>query len=159
MAKTFLGMNTRITVKDGAGTPASLVVAGYMGDAALQGLRENLQQWVIIQVRGANYSRRQGARVDPKVGFSVVVDKDFADASSTELTHWVNQTGPYTGLTSTDTDADGLVFDMLIEFMDGGSVVDQYLLEDVVCLEYGFQPGDPCVHAFDIQVTGAVTPS
>jgi len=160
MARSYLDNDIRVTFKDGAGTPASLVISGQMGDVALQGLRDELKEWVIVQVRGANHSRRHGNRVDPTISFSVVHDEDDFDAAATAPGHWINEDGPYTGLTSTDTDADGLVFDVLIEFLDAAAAVaDQYLCEDVVCESYDFSPGKPCTHSFNLRVTGAVTPS
>lgn len=142
MARQYLGRDVKITFRDGAGTPITLAANAHLSDASIQSLTSQQREWLISQARGANHSRRKGNRVDITFSATFTLDKDYADVATASVFNWVKVLGLYasgggSALTSKDTDADGIVFDILVEFMaeDDTTVTDQVIFDLVVAKE------------------------
>jgi hypothetical protein len=110
-----------ITLKDGTGTPVTLVVPFSLGDLSISGMETDTLGRAVnaYETRGVLNSLRRGARVYPTVSFSCQL-ADVTDATNTTLLDFVLKRASFAGNTST-TAATGDVYTMDVVFTIEGT--------------------------------------
>jgi len=123
-----------ITLKDGTGSPVSLVVPFSVGDLSISGMETDTLGRTVnaYETRGTLNSLRRGARVYPTVSFSAQL-ADVTDATEKTLLDMVLKRASYAGNTST-TAATGDVYTLDVVFtIEGTNVCDA--ADHVITLE------------------------
>ena len=123
-----------ITLKDGTGSPVSLVVPFSVGDLSISGMETDTLGRTVnaYETRGVLNSLRRGARVYPTVSFSTQL-ADVTDATEKTLLDMVLKRASYAGNTST-TAATGDVYTLDVVFtLEGTNVGDA--ADHVITLE------------------------
>jgi hypothetical protein len=123
-----------ITLKDGTGSPVSLIVPFSVGDLSISGMETDTLGRTVnaYETRGVLNSLRRGARVYPTVSFSTQL-ADVTDATEKTLLDMVLKRASYGGNTST-TAATGDVYTLDVVFtVEGTNVGDT--ADHVITLE------------------------
>jgi len=111
-----------ITLKDGTGSPVTLVVPFSLGDLSISGMETDTLGRAVnaYETRGVLSSLRRGARVFPTVSFSCQL-ADVTDATNTTLADFVLKRGSFAANVST-TAATGDVYTVDTVFTVEGTV-------------------------------------
>lgn len=148
-----------ITLKDGTGTPVTLVVPFSMGDFSISGLNQARRATNVYETRGQLVSLRKGALSFPTGSFSAMI-ADYSDATNTTVLDFLNKAGSYSANDST-TEALGDVYtvDILltVEGTDLGDAADHVItLEDCDC-SMDISEGEPNSLSVSFTVYGTVS--
>jgi hypothetical protein len=145
----------RITLKD-AGTPTTLVVSGHLPQSAMDNFVAQSRKVMMAYDRDGVHSRRLETQVQHStLKFSTFRDAGFADAAATSLHNWVNETGPYSGLTRVDSNSDAPIWAALVEFLDkDGNVDESVALSHVHFEPYGIGGNDFLTTDWELVSTG-----
>ena len=148
-----------ITLKDGTGTPVTLVVPFSTGDFSLGGLTQALRATNVYEARGQLTGLRKGAKAFPTGSFSCQI-ADYSDATDRTVLDFLRKNASYSANLSTTT-ALGDVFTVdlvwTIEGTDLGDAADHVVtLEDCDC-SMDLSEGEPNSLSVSFTVYGAVS--
>lgn len=125
-----------VTLKDGTGTPVTLLVPFFMGDFSLSGLNQARRATNVYEARGQLTGLRKGAKSFPTGSFSCQI-ADYSDASDRTVLDFLNKQNSYSANKST-TEALGDVYTVdlvfTVEGTDLGDAADHVItIEDCDC--------------------------
>jgi hypothetical protein len=149
-----------ITLKDGTGTPVTLVVPFTVGDLSLTGVQETQRDVTAYQARGVKTSVRHTTRNFVTGSFSFQV-ADYSDGTDQTAIDFMLKQGSYSGNVSTESTGGAEVYtidlDLDVEGTDLGDSADHAIgLTDIHCV-LNPSEGEPNTVSVDFTVYGDVT--
>ena len=150
-----------ITLKDGTGTPVSLVVPFSVGDLSISGMETDTLGRTVnaYETRGVLHSLRRGARVYPTVSFSAQLT-DVTDATDKTLLDMILKRNSYSANVST-TAATGDVYTLdvvfTVEGTDLGDSADHVITLEDVHFTADVAEGEPNTISLSGTIYGTVT--
>lgn len=148
-----------VTVKDGTGTPISVVEKYGNGDFAFGPLRAQMREIAVYKSRGTISSIRLGESMEPSGSFSVQC-AEFTSATATSLIDAALKNGAFAAAVSTlGSTHEVYTLDILftVEGSNFGDSADPTVtFEDCVLTFEGFQEGQPNVANFSWVCYGAI---
>lgn len=163
-ASTFVKNFTdgSLTLKDGTGTPITLVVPLEQGNFSLSGVMKKLRNVVAYESRGSRLTVRHTTRVYPTFSFSAYMAQFTAGASAATIIDAFLKGASTTFASAVSTlgaSADVYTLDLAfsVEGTDFGDSADPtFTLEDCHCV-FDFAEGDPNAFTVNGTVYGAIT--
>ena len=148
-----------ITLKDGTGTPVTLVVPFSTGDFSLGGLTQALRATNVYQARGVLTGLRLGAKAFPTGSFSCQI-ADYSDASDRTVLDFLRKSNSYSAnLSTSETLGDVYTVDVVLT-VEGTNLDDAadhvITLEDCDC-SLDLSEGEPNSLSVSFTVYGAVS--
>lgn len=156
-----------LTLKDGTGTPVTLVVPCTVGDATIQGLRaasgitDEYNEVTAYEARGKLTGVRHTARHYPSGSLSCQL-RGLTSASVGEVLDFIRQTNAYSGNLSTlaagaNADVYTILIQLKIEGTSHGDNADAIItLDDCYCTA-DVAEGDPDTITINYICYGAIT--
>lgn len=148
-----------ITLRDGTGTPVTLVVPFSTGDLSISGLAQKQNEVAKYETRGTFHSARHTARTYPSGSFSFQI-ADYSDGTNQTVHDFVQAVNSYSANVSTlGTNADVYAIDIIltVEGTDHGDASDHVLtLTDCVCT-LDISEGDPNTGTLNFECLGTYT--
>lgn len=145
-----------MTLRDGTGSPVSLVVPFSVGNLVISNLKAAMRATNKYETRGVLNSARKGARIYATGSFSCQV-ADFFDGTARTVLEFLAQLGASSGNTSTLSNGDVYCLDLIwdVEGTDLGDASDhQLVLEECDCT-FDIQEGEPIMLNVNFEVLGA----
>lgn len=124
-----------LTLKDGTGTPVTLVIPFTMGDFTLSGLQETQRAVVAYETRGTLHTIRHSTRTYPTGSFTLAL-ADFSDATNQTALDFLMQRNSYSANVSTLTPTEVYAVDLVwtVEGTNLGDPADHVAtMTDCVC--------------------------
>lgn len=124
-----------LTLKDGTGTPVTLVIPFYMADFNFAGLQETQRAVVAYETQGVLHTVRHSTRAYPTGSFTLAL-ADFSDATERTVLDFLLKRGSYSANVSTLTPPEVYAVDLVwtVEGTNLGDPSDHVAtITDCVC--------------------------